>query len=143
MVISWIIENIDTEIVNQYLEYTIVKDLRKGIETLLCSGRDELQIFDLSTKAATLTQGKNTIEHFYDQLNTLWKDIDRRMLNPIECSKDITTFNNYIRRQRIDQFLAGIDESLDKKNEIYSTKSHFPLWKLPQQQSGENLLAGE
>ena len=66
----------------------------KGIETLFCNGRDELQIFDLSTKLATLTQGKNTIEQFYSQLNTLWKKIDRHMPNPLECSKDITIFNN-------------------------------------------------
>ena len=54
IVISWIIENIDADLVNQFLDYTAARDLWKGIETLLSSGRDELQIFDLSTKAATL-----------------------------------------------------------------------------------------
>lgn len=46
MVISWIIENKEADLVNQFLDYTTARDLRKGIETLLCSGRDELQIFN-------------------------------------------------------------------------------------------------
>ena len=98
----------------------------KGIETLLCSGRDELQIFDLSTKSATLTQGNNTIEHFYGQLNTLWKEIDRRMPNSMECSKDITTFNNYIQRQQVYQFLVGINDSLDKEKRDLLHQELFP-----------------
>ena len=96
MVIPWIIENIDIDLANQFLEYTTSRDLWRGIETLLCSGRDELQIFYLSLKASTLTQGKITIEHFYGQLNTLCKEIDRGIPNPMKCSEDITMFNTYI-----------------------------------------------
>ena len=59
IVFSWIIENIDGELVNQFLDYTTARDLWKGIETLLSSGRDEPQVFDLSMKAATLTQGND------------------------------------------------------------------------------------
>ena len=54
MVIAWIIENIDGDIVNQFLDYTTAHSLWQGIESLLGCGRDELQIFDLSSKAATL-----------------------------------------------------------------------------------------
>ena len=89
-VIVWIIENIDEEIVNQFLDYTTAQSLWQGIESLLGCGRDELQIFDLSSKAATLRQANDTIEVYYGKLNILWKEIDQRMPNPIVCSKDIT-----------------------------------------------------
>ena len=49
MVIAWIIENIDLEIVNQFLDCTTTQELWQGIETLFSSGRDELQIYDLSS----------------------------------------------------------------------------------------------
>ena len=48
MVIAWIIENIDGDIVNQFLDYTTAHSLWQGIESRLGCGRDELQIFDLS-----------------------------------------------------------------------------------------------
>ena len=71
MFIAWIIENIDGEIVNQFLDYTTAYSLWLGIKSLLESGRDELQIFDLSSKAATLRQDNMTIEVYYGQLNIL------------------------------------------------------------------------
>ena len=42
IVLPWIISNIDTDLINQFLDYTIARDLWKGIEILLNSGRDEL-----------------------------------------------------------------------------------------------------
>ena len=63
----------------------------------------------------TLRQGNNTIETYFGKLSMLWKEIDRRMPNPMICSQDITTFNNIIQRQRLYQFLIGINENLDKE----------------------------
>ena len=71
MVFSWIIENFHSDLVNQFLDYTATTDLWKGIEALYSSGRDGLQIFDLTVKANSMKQGKDSIEVF------LWKnDID-------------------------------------------------------------------
>ena len=90
MVIAWIIENIDGEIINQFLDYTTAHSLWQGIKSLLGCGRDELQIFDLSSKAATLRLANDTIEVYYGKLNILWKEIDWIMPNPMTCSKGIT-----------------------------------------------------
>ena len=43
VVLSWIIANIRLELVNQFLDYTTMWDLWKGIETLFNNGRDELK----------------------------------------------------------------------------------------------------
>ena len=76
IVLSWIISNISTDLINQFLDYTIAKDLWRGIEVLLSSGRDELQIFDLSSQANNLKQNQDPLEVFYGKLNTIWKEID-------------------------------------------------------------------
>ncbi|XP_057526492.1 uncharacterized protein LOC130805723 [Amaranthus tricolor] len=115
IVISWIIENIDAEIVNQFIDYNTARDLWQEIENLLNSGHDELQIYDLSSIAATLRQEINTIETYFEKLSMLWKEIDGRMPNFMTCPQDITAFNNFIQRQRLYQFLTGINEDLDKE----------------------------
>ena len=71
IVLSWIIANIESNLVNQFLNYTTAWDLWKGIETLLNSRRDELQVFDLSTKAATLKQNSDSIEEYFGKLTTI------------------------------------------------------------------------
>ena len=97
-----------------------------GIKSLLGCGRDELQIFDLSSKAAMTKQDNDTIEIYYGKLNMLWKEIDRRMPNPMTCSKDITEFNRYIQRQRLYQFLTGIHDNLDKERREILNREPLP-----------------
>ena len=96
IVLSWIITNIDTELVNQFLDYTTAKELWRGIEVLICSGRDELQIFDLSSQASNLKQNQDPLEVFYGKLTTIWKEIDQRQPNPMVHDEDITIFNTFI-----------------------------------------------
>ena len=62
-----------------------------------------------------MKQGIDTIEVYFSKLNTLWKEIDRRMPNPMKCAEDITLFNSFIQQQRLYQFLAGVNDSLDKE----------------------------
>ena len=110
IVISWILENMDTDLVNQFLDFSIAKVLWLGIETLYSSGRDGLQIL--------LQQGTKPIENYYSKLITLWKKINRRQPNPIKDPNDIIIYNRLTQQNRLYQFLAGIDESFDE-DKIY------------------------
>ena len=107
--------NIDKGFVNQFLNYPTARDLLKGIENLLSHSRDKLQIFDLSSRAASLKQNDDSIEVFYSELQDIWKEIDRRMPNPMKYAEHITIFNTFIQTQRLFQFLAGVNASLDKE----------------------------
>ena len=102
-VFSWIVENVDTELVNQYLDYPTAYELWKGTEMMYSSGRDSLQVFNLMVKSNTLKQGKETIKVFYSKMVTVWKEIDRRMPNPMKCPEDITKFNEITQRNRLYQ----------------------------------------
>ena len=52
-----------------------------GIKSLLGCGRDELQIFDLSSKAAMTKQDNDTIVVYYGKLNMLWKESENAKPN--------------------------------------------------------------
>ena len=90
--------NIGFSLVNQFIDYTSAWDLWKGIETLLSSGRDELQNFDLSIKVASLDQNQDSFEVFYFtvKFQTLLREIDRRMPNLIKYTEDITIHNTNV-----------------------------------------------
>ena len=96
IVITWLIENIEPELITQYLDYPTARELWKGIESTYHSERDQLQVYDLTVKGYSIKQGSMTIERFYNTLQTIWKEIDRRMPNPMTCSEDITIHNKFI-----------------------------------------------
>ena len=81
----------------------------------MSSGRDEHQIYDSSSKAVTSTKANDLKEVYFSKLSILWKEIDRRMSNPMVCSDDTTTFNKFIQRQILYLFVTGINEDLDKE----------------------------
>ena len=126
IVISWILDNIESELVNQFLDYPTARDLWQGIETLYSSGRDGLQTFDLSVKASMLRQESDPIETFYGKLVTVWKEIDRRSPNPMKHAEDITIYNEIKQRERLYQFLAGVHDSLDKERRDLLLRDPIP-----------------
>uniref|UniRef100_A0A803LY61 Retroviral polymerase SH3-like domain-containing protein n=1 Tax=Chenopodium quinoa TaxID=63459 RepID=A0A803LY61_CHEQI len=114
IVISWVIENIEPELQNQFLDYPTARELWKRIETMYGSNKDGLQIFDLTVKANKIQQGTDPIEVYYSKLTAIWKEIDRRLPNPMTFPEDKTIFNRLNQQNRLYQFLAGLDETLDK-----------------------------
>ena len=94
------------------------------------SGQDGLQIFDLMVKENTLKQGKETIQVFYNKLITIWKEIDRRVPNPMKCPEDITKYNEITYRDRLYQFLACINNSMDKERRDLLNLTPLPLVKV-------------
>ena len=103
-------------IVNQFLDYTTARDLWKGIENLLSDDSDELQIFNQ----------RDSIEAFYSKLQDIWKEIDRRMPNPMKHAEDITLFNTFIQTQKFFQFLAGVNDSIDKDHRNLLNQDPLP-----------------
>ncbi|CAO2839435.1 unnamed protein product [Amaranthus hypochondriacus] len=126
VVISWILENIDTNLVNQFLDYPTARSLWLGIETLYSSGRDGLQIFDLTVKTNKIQQGTDSLEIYYGKLLALWQEIDRRQPNPMKDPEDIIIYNQIIHHNRLYQFLAGLDESYDKDRRDLLIQSPLP-----------------
>ena len=59
---------------------------------------------------------KNTdsIEVFYEKMVSIWKEIDRRVPNPMKHPEDITIFNEITQKQKLYRFLYGINETFDK-----------------------------
>ena len=56
----------------------------------------------------------------------MWKEIDRRMPNPMKHDDDITIFNSFIQRQRLYQFLAGINDTFYKERQDLLNQDPLP-----------------
>ncbi|VFQ62771.1 unnamed protein product [Cuscuta campestris] len=122
-VITWILENIESDIVNQYIDYPTAWDLWKGIKATYSSGKDPLQIYDLMVKASEIKQGAQPLEKIYSQLQAVWKEIDRRRPNPMKCPEDMTIFTQIQQQNRLYQFLQAINNEFDaEKRDILKTE---------------------
>ena len=104
------------------------------------SGRDGLQIIDLTVKATTIKQVKNSIEVFYGKMISIWKEIDRRIPTPMTCDKDRTTYNLLVQQNRLYQFLVGINENLDKEKRDILNQDPLPSVEAAYAQSRREII---
>ncbi|RVW24901.1 hypothetical protein CK203_079484 [Vitis vinifera] len=64
--------------------------------------------------AKLLKQAGGSLEKYYNDLQGLWREIDFRRPNPMECAVDIHNYNLLLQEDRVYVFLDGLDDRLDK-----------------------------
>ncbi|KAJ0622886.1 hypothetical protein HanIR_Chr01g0025661 [Helianthus annuus] len=112
-VFTWIIQNLEPNLVNNVSQYPTAKALWDGLATTYGSGSDSLQVFDLHKRANSLKQGSDTLEELWNKLQNIWMSIDRRDPNPMKDSEDIQIYNKKTQEQRLYQLLIAIDDKFE------------------------------
>lgn len=112
-VCSWILENMEDELVSQYAEYPTAQELWEGLSATYSQGREGIQIFDLTVKANTMRRGADSIEQYYSNLKKIWREIATRQPNPMGCADDMAIFNRLRAETNLFQFLQGISDEFD------------------------------
>ena len=76
---------------------------------------------------ARLRQGSGSLEKYYNDLQGLWREIDFRRPNPMQCPADIQHFNNMLQEDQVYTFLDGLDDKLDNiRSDVLQLKP-FPI----------------
>ncbi|KAG8368504.1 hypothetical protein BUALT_Bualt15G0052500 [Buddleja alternifolia] len=73
-----------------------------------------------------MRQAGGSIEKYYNDLQGLWREIDFRRPNPMECASDIHKYNSIIQEERVYIFLDGLDDRLDKIRSDVLQMKPFP-----------------
>ncbi|XP_047950816.1 uncharacterized protein LOC125196365 [Salvia hispanica] len=116
---NWIINNIETSLVNEVSQYKTAGDLWDALATTYDSGADPFQVSDLHRQAYGMKQGNMTLEALWQKFQDLWLSIDRRDPNPMDTPSTIEKYNQNTQRHRVYQFLWALDERYDQiKREI-------------------------
>ncbi|KAL3622106.1 hypothetical protein CASFOL_033517 [Castilleja foliolosa] len=112
-VVSWMVDSLSPDLVGQFIEYQTARELWTGINQTYRSGEDALQIYDLNIQASRLFQGEQTLEKYYQMCQSLWREIDRRDPNDMDCPNDISKYNKKVQTFRLYQFIHGDDVTFD------------------------------
>ena len=70
-------------------------------------------MYDLWCRVSRMRQVDGSIEKYYNDLQGLWREIDFRGLNPMECATDIQRYNSILQEDRVYTFLDELDDHLD------------------------------
>lgn len=65
--------------------------------------------YELKTKIFNTKQGTLSVTDYYDTQNGLWIQLAQYQELKMECSKDTTTLTEFTERDRIFEFLSGLN----------------------------------
>ena len=111
---GWLINPMYPSLVSNFIRFSTAKAVWDSIATMYFDGTDTSQVYDLKRRVSRLKQGGGSLETYYNNQQGLWREIDFRRPNPMECEKDIQKYNSILQEDRVYTFLDGLDESLDK-----------------------------
>jgi len=111
---GWLINSMDPSLIGNFMRFPTAKMVWDSIATTYFDGSDTSQVYDLRRRVTQLKQAGGTLEQYYNDLQGLWREIDFRRPNPMECAVDIHKYNTIIQEDRVYVFLDGLDNRLDK-----------------------------
>ncbi|XP_059649773.1 uncharacterized protein LOC132295500 [Cornus florida] len=111
---GWLINSMDPKLIGNYNRFPTAKAVWDAIATTYFDGADTSQVYDLKRKVTRLKQGGGSIETYYNNLQGLWREIDFRRPNPMQCEIDIQRYDSILQEDRVYTFLDGLDDRLDK-----------------------------
>jgi len=110
---GWLINSMDPSLIGNFIRFPTAKQVWDSITTTFFDRSDTSQVYDLRRRVASLKQVGGSLEKYFTDLQGLWREIDFRRLNPMECAVDIQHFNDLLQGERVYAFLDGLDDRLD------------------------------
>lgn len=110
---GWLINSMEPSLIGNFIWFPTAKLVWDSIATTYFDGNDTSQVYDLRRRVAQLKQEGEPLEKYYNDLQGLWREIDFRRPNPMECAVDIQHYNSLIQEERVYVFLDGLDDRLD------------------------------
>lgn len=111
---GWLINSMDPNLVSNFIRFPTAKQVWDSIAVTYFDGSDTSQVYALKKQINGMKQVGGSIESYYNNLQGLWREIDFRRPNPMDCPVDIQKYNAFLQEDRVYTFLDGLDDRLDK-----------------------------
>lgn len=111
---GWLINSMDYSLIANFIRFPTAKQVWDSAATTYFDGTDTSQVYDLRCRVTRMKQAGWSIEKYYNDLQGLWREIDFRHPNPMECAGDIQKYNSILQEDQVYIFLDRLDDRLDK-----------------------------
>ena len=123
---EWLINSMDPSLIANFIYFPTAKQVWDSVATTYFDGTYTSQVYDLQHRVTCMKQAGGSIEKYYNDLQGLWREIDFRRSNPMECAIDIQKYNSILQEDRVYTFLDGLDDRLDKTRSDVLQIKPFP-----------------
>ncbi|XP_022761888.1 uncharacterized protein LOC111307857 isoform X2 [Durio zibethinus] len=114
MVMSWLWNSMTPDISDTCMLLSTAKDIWESIRQTYSKVKDAAQVYEVKIKTAALKQGNKSVTEYAILLKNLWQEMDHYRCIEMKCSEDATTLKKFIEKDRVYDFLAGLNVEFDQ-----------------------------
>ena len=126
MVLTWLINSMEIDIGKTYMFYPTAASLWTAIQETYSDLDNASQVFEIKSKLRDQRQGSLQVTEYYNILCTLWQELDLYYSNDWKCTADATIHAKRLEKEKVFDFLYGLDTQLDDVRGRVLSRSPFP-----------------
>ncbi|KAI5412874.1 hypothetical protein KIW84_057482 [Lathyrus oleraceus] len=114
LIIVWLVSSMETGIGKPYMFLPSAKDVWEAVKETYSDIQNSSQIFGLKSKLWHAKQGDRSGTAYYNEMLTLWKELDLCYNDNWRCIEDSVLFLKRQENYCVFMFLAGLNKDLDE-----------------------------
>ena len=114
MIMSWLWDSVDPAISDTYMFLTTAKEIWDSIRQTYSKARDVAQVYEIKVKTSATKQGSKTVTEYANSLKNLWGKLNHYQVFEMKCSEDTAILKNFIEKDRVYDFLVGLNLEFDQ-----------------------------
>ncbi|KAI0498121.1 hypothetical protein KFK09_021362 [Dendrobium nobile] len=114
MIMSWLWNSMTPEISDTFMFISTAKNIWDAARQTYSKARDAAQIFEVKVKVGSTKQGSKTVTEYATILQNLWQELDHYRCIETRCPEDAAILKNFIEKDRVYDFLAGLNAEFDQ-----------------------------
>ncbi|XP_040972687.1 uncharacterized protein [Gossypium hirsutum] len=126
MVMSWLWNSMMPEISDTCMFLSTSKEIWEAVKQTYSKVRDAAQIYEIKTKISSTKQGSRSITEYSNLLQSLWQEMDHYQCIQMKCSEDAALLKRFVEKDRIYDFLVGLNVEFDAIRVQILVKEELP-----------------
>ena len=114
IIMALLINFMEARIGRTFLFYSSAHEIWKGVQDMYSDLENTSQCFEIRSILRSTRQGTMTVTEYYNRLVDLWHNMDLFYSIPWKCSDDGNTYNQMLEKDRVFDFLQGLNKDLDE-----------------------------
>lgn len=110
---SWLYHSMEPSICSQFMKLKTSKEIWDALATLFSQTNNDAQAFEIRKKSRDLRQGDLSVTAYYSELVRLWQQLDSYRTCRISNVSELTAFQLDLRKERVYDFLYGLNPVYD------------------------------
>ncbi|XP_073026769.1 uncharacterized protein [Primulina eburnea] len=111
---SWLWDSMDPKISDSVMFFTSSKVIWESIKRAYSKAHDTSHVYEIKIKVFSTKRGRKSITEYATQLQNLWQELDHYRVVAMKFHEDSTTLKNFIDKDRVYEFLAGLNPEFDQ-----------------------------